>query len=92
MLATAAQNRGALRVKQDAAPTLTCENEKPQAGVGAVACNRMPFNAVEGRSVDPVAPNLLPDPGLVTGLLPSSRDGRALQVVGNLSWLLARAP
>ncbi len=60
VLSTAAHNRGALRVQQDAAPTLTCGNEKPQAGVGAVAHRWVPFGAVEGRSVHPVAPNLLP--------------------------------
>lgn len=57
---TAAQNRGALRVKQDAAPILTCGNAKPQAGVGAVACRWVPFEVVECRSVHPVAPNPLP--------------------------------
>ncbi len=62
-------------MKQDAPSTLTCGNEKPQAGVGAVACSRMPFGAVEGRSVHPVAPNLLPRSGPVTGLLQRGWDG-----------------
>ncbi|MEW2144092.1 hypothetical protein AB0869_14895 [Micromonospora vinacea] len=36
-LSTAAQNRRALRGKQDAASDLTCWNVEPQAGLGAVA-------------------------------------------------------
>lgn len=63
VLSTAAQNRGSLRVKQDAARTLTCGDAKLQAGVGAVGCGQMPFGAVQRRSGHPVAPNLLPRSG-----------------------------
>ncbi len=60
VLSTGAQNRGALLVKQDAAPTLTCGNENVQVGVGAVGCRSGPINAVRRRSVHPSAPIPLP--------------------------------
>lgn len=63
-------------VKQDAAPTLTCANKKPQAGVGAVAYSRMPFGAVQGCSVHPVAPHLLPRSGPVAGCCSQAGIGR----------------
>ncbi|MEH0986313.1 hypothetical protein [Micromonospora sp. CPCC 205556] len=46
-------------MKQDAAPTLTCENENLQAVVGAVGYRSLPLGAVQCRSVHPSAPNLL---------------------------------
>lgn len=88
---TATQNGGALRVKQDAAPTLTCGNEKTQAGVGAVACGRVPFGAVEGRSVHPVAPNLLPRPRARDRAAAARLRQIVLQVVRQKSWPLTRA-
>lgn len=37
---TAAQNRGALRGRQDTAPALACGNVEPRVGVGAVEAVR----------------------------------------------------
>lgn len=59
---TAAQNRGALRVKQDAAPILTCTNAEQQVGAGAVEGRCVRLGAVQRRSGHPAAPTPLPDP------------------------------
>ena len=49
-------------VKQDAAPTLTCRNEKPQVGAGAVERRCGQLDAVQRHSAPPTAPHVLPDP------------------------------
>lgn len=63
VLSTAAQNRAALRVKQDAPPSLTCENAILQVMVGAVQCRSLRLGAVQRRSMHRVAPNVLPGLG-----------------------------
>ena len=85
------QNRAALRVKQDAARTMTCGNAKPQAGVGAVGCGQMPFGAVQRRSGHPVAPNLLPRSRARDRVDASRLRRTVLHVVRQTPWPLAQA-
>ncbi|MBP1782070.1 hypothetical protein J3R08_001920 [Micromonospora sp. HB375] len=64
-------------VKQDAAPTLTCNNENLQVIVGAVERRSVRLAAVQCRSLHPSAPSLLPQsPG--SGPRASCRRSRSI--------------
>jgi hypothetical protein len=60
VLSTAAQNRGALLVKQGAPPALTCGNARPQVRAYVVGPRSVQLNAAQRRSAHPTAPNPLP--------------------------------